>query len=106
MSGTLLKICFFVKTDWMLDRLQGLGFSKTDCENALENSSGILEDAVDWLTQHAVPLTKRKGSDDSNESRFNISGVELRCGSIALCLIDDCLDADVPLVELSVLSMY
>ena len=40
-------------------------------------------------------------SDVSSASDAPIAGVEVRAEAVCVCVIDDCLDADVPLVEVT-----
>lgn len=81
-----------------VDRLQGLGFLADDCRIALQACDGNLEEAALWLTQNA------SASEDpapTMENRMKIRAVEIRTGCISLCVIDDCRDADVPLLEVA-----
>ncbi|XP_013405463.1 vacuolar protein sorting-associated protein 13D-like isoform X2 [Lingula anatina] len=86
--------------------LHNLGFKYSDCELALQECGGKLDDAALWLTTNAEPVRKAKQGgakkDDGQLGGMNISGVELKANSICLCLIDDCLDADVPLTEFTI----
>lgn len=72
-------------------KLSALGFTETDCEAALDKCNGQLDDAALWLTQNAVPSDNSKGI-------FSVVDVETSC--LRICIIDDCRDADVPLIEL------
>ncbi|CAL1290806.1 unnamed protein product [Larinioides sclopetarius] len=90
-----------------VDCLIGLGFSASDCQKALEICSGNINDAALWLTQNATPFdasTSPMKYDDApsvNKKIINIISAEIRLTSFSLCIIDDCRDADVPVVELS-----
>ncbi|KAK9392132.1 vacuolar protein sorting-associated protein 13D [Crotalus adamanteus] len=89
-----------------LARLQELGFSLDDCRKALLDCQGQLKKAASWLFKNAEPL-KRSGFDSSSPDGQNsralrlISGVEVKAESICICFIDDCMDCDVPLAELT-----
>ncbi|KAL6436334.1 hypothetical protein ACFW04_004699 [Cataglyphis niger] len=81
-------------------KLVNLGFAEADCKIALDRCDGQLDDAALWLTQNAEPT----GSDAaaaaaSNDSIFR--SVELEASCIRICIIDDCRDADVPLLEIT-----
>ena len=105
-------------------RLHDLGYSRSDCERALQVNSGRFPESAAWLTAHATresagastSLVTKKYSllrdsfnfpDDkavdkvSSGSGGAISGVEVRAEAVCICVIDDCLDADVPLVEMT-----
>ncbi|XP_013925695.1 PREDICTED: vacuolar protein sorting-associated protein 13D, partial [Thamnophis sirtalis] len=89
-----------------LARLQELGFSLDDCRKALLDCQGQLKKAASWLFKNAEPL-KRSGFEscgtDGQSSRALrlVSGVEVKAESICICFIDDCMDCDVPLAELT-----
>uniref|UniRef100_A0A670ZLE6 Vacuolar protein sorting 13 homolog D n=1 Tax=Pseudonaja textilis TaxID=8673 RepID=A0A670ZLE6_PSETE len=89
-----------------LARLQELGFSLDDCRKALLDCQGQLKKAASWLFKNAEPL-KRSGfescSTDGQSSRALrlVSGVEVKAENICICFIDDCMDCDVPLAELT-----
>ncbi|EDL29728.1 mCG140286, isoform CRA_b [Mus musculus] len=90
-----------------LARLQELGFSMDDCRKALLVCQGQLKKAASWLFKNAEPL--KSLSLVSSSSRDNpgtmpaprISGVEVKAESVCICFIDDCMDCDVPLAELT-----
>ncbi|XP_052031847.1 LOW QUALITY PROTEIN: intermembrane lipid transfer protein VPS13D [Apodemus sylvaticus] len=89
-----------------LARLQELGFSMDDCRKALLLCQGQLKKAASWLFKNAEPL---KSLSLVSSSRDNpgamptprISGVEVKAESVCICFIDDCMDCDVPLAELT-----
>ncbi|XP_071874811.1 vacuolar protein sorting 13D isoform X1 [Bombus fervidus] len=82
-------------TERQVQKLTALGFTDADCRAALDLCNGQLDEAALWLTQHAVP-----NSDTStNESIFHTFEIQISCARI--CIIDDCRDADVPLLEIS-----
>ncbi|XP_044592109.1 vacuolar protein sorting-associated protein 13D isoform X2 [Cotesia glomerata] len=75
-------------------KLSALGFAETDCEAALDVCNGQLDDAALWLTQNATPSDHTK--------MFQVIEIDSSC--LRICIIDDCRDADVPLVELVLLD--
>ncbi|XP_060026866.1 intermembrane lipid transfer protein VPS13D isoform X2 [Erinaceus europaeus] len=89
-----------------LARLQELGFSLEDCRKALLVCQGQLKKAASWLFKNAEPLKSLSLASDSRESPGAtsaqlISGVEIKAESVCICFIDDCMDCDVPLAELT-----
>lgn len=80
-----------------IEKLLALGFARLDCEKALEECSNNLEEAALWLTQNASAIPAVLASRDE----MKIRTLELRTGCISLCVIDDCRDADVPLLEVT-----
>ena len=78
-----------------------------DCRKALLVCQGQLKKAASWLFKNAEPL--KSLSLVSSSSRDNpgtmpaprISGVEVKAESVCICFIDDCMDCDVPLAELT-----
>uniref|UniRef100_T1J4D0 UBA domain-containing protein n=1 Tax=Strigamia maritima TaxID=126957 RepID=T1J4D0_STRMM len=94
-------------------KLEDLGFQRSDCIAAYEASNGQLNEAALWLTQHAIAATSTRfqvGADDSKDdysaSCIHLGSLELRVACFCLCLIDDCKDADVPLIELTLSGLY
>lgn len=81
-----------------LNKLRALGFKIEDCKLALEVSDNQLDEAALWLTQNAEPL-KSPAHLKPDETLVNL--VEVKASRISICVIDDCKDADVPLLELS-----
>lgn len=68
--------------------------------------SGDLKKAASWLFKHAEPLKSVSRTSSGRDSQgivpFQfISGVEIKAESICICFIDDCMDCDVPLAELT-----
>ena len=59
-----------------MTKLEELGFGKDDCEKALVQSQGRLNDAAMWLTKHATPIPT--GQQPRSKNVFNISGFEVR----------------------------
>ncbi|XP_068395011.1 intermembrane lipid transfer protein VPS13D isoform X2 [Eschrichtius robustus] len=89
-----------------LARLQELGFGMDDCRKALLVCQGQLKKAASWLFKNAEPLTSLSLASNSRESQVAaparlISGVEMKAESVCICFIDDCMDRDVPLAELT-----
>ncbi|NXU96664.1 VP13D protein, partial [Cettia cetti] len=89
-----------------LARLQELGFSMEDCRKALLFCQGDLKKAASWLFKNAEPLKSVSQTSSGRDSQgilpFQfISGVEIKAESVCICFIDDCMDCDVPLAELT-----
>lgn len=92
-----------------VNKLLSLGFKKNDCLEALNICENNLDDAALWLTQNAETLNASHSLlkkhvntvSTSNKNSFEIYAVELKAPCISICVIDDCKDADVPLLELS-----
>ena len=58
------------------------------------NKCSLLKDSCNFSEDKAVDKV-------SSGSGGAISGVEVRAEAVCICVIDDCLDADVPLVEMT-----
>ncbi|XP_046280637.1 intermembrane lipid transfer protein VPS13D isoform X2 [Marmota monax] len=89
-----------------LARLQELGFSMDDCRKALLVCQGQLKKAASWLFKNAEPLRSLSLAPSSREGPGavpapRISGVEIKAESVCICFIDDCMDCDVPLAEIT-----
>ncbi|XP_058531396.1 intermembrane lipid transfer protein VPS13D isoform X2 [Ochotona princeps] len=89
-----------------LARLQELGFSMEDCRKALLVCQGQLKKAASWLFKNAEPLKSLSVASGSREgpgarAAARLSGVEIKAESVCICFIDDCMDCDVPLAELT-----
>ncbi|KAI5095714.1 vacuolar protein sorting-associated protein 13D isoform X1, partial [Silurus meridionalis] len=86
-----------------LARLQDLGFRREDCRQALIHCKGQLDQAATWLLENAVSTSGRTcaDSDSGSHSAHPLSGVEIKAESVCICFIDDCMDCDVPLAELT-----
>ncbi|XP_022090239.1 vacuolar protein sorting-associated protein 13D-like isoform X2 [Acanthaster planci] len=91
-------------------KLQELGFSREDCKVALTKSNGELDQAASWLLENAKPvprtLVPRRNSGNEEEGALEIAGIEVRAGSVSICLIDDCKDSDVPLIEVMLQNLH
>lgn len=84
--------------------LSALGFQLNDCNEALRQCNGQLDDAALWLTQNAIPLSVvTYGSGAEAERAFTRLEVVTDC--LSVCVIDDCRDADVPLIELTMANL-
>uniref|UniRef100_A0A182Q6S0 UBA domain-containing protein n=1 Tax=Anopheles farauti TaxID=69004 RepID=A0A182Q6S0_9DIPT len=102
-----------------VEKLVHLGFRREDCLIALERCSYQLDEAALWLTQNKEPhrpglmhsssvgsagsvgAAAGGGGTGAPGGALNIRAIELKSPCISICVIDDCRDADVPLVELS-----
>lgn len=89
-----------------LARLQELGFSMEDCRKALLVCQGQLKKAASWLFKNAEPLKSLSLASDGRDglgavAAPRLSGVEIKAESVCICFIDDCMDCDVPLAELT-----
>lgn len=83
----------------LVTKLAALGFSVDDCVKALELCNNILDESALWLTQNAEPIKTQPMQ--LQDSSLNIKAVVIRANCISICVIDDCKDADVPLLEVS-----
>ncbi|KFM78297.1 Vacuolar protein sorting-associated protein 13D, partial [Stegodyphus mimosarum] len=95
-----------------VSRLANLGFSAEDCQKALNACRGNLDAAALWLTEHACPhidlenvgaisSAEYLGTEPNTAQGINVTTAEIRINSCSLCIIDDCRDADVPVIELN-----
>ncbi|KAF5273971.1 hypothetical protein FQA39_LY01087 [Lamprigera yunnana] len=80
-----------------ISKLTALGFTMEDCVKSLSICSK-LDDAALWLTQNAIPV-HNYASEHNINSPMTISAVEMKADCVFLCVIDDCGDVDVPLLE-------
>ncbi|XP_069096842.1 intermembrane lipid transfer protein VPS13D isoform X1 [Pleurodeles waltl] len=84
-----------------LAKLQELGFTLEDCRKALLACKGQLNKAASWLFKNAEPMKSisvASGSKEDTPVKW-ISGVDVKAEGICICIIDDCMDCDVPLAE-------
>ncbi|MEQ2162830.1 hypothetical protein GOODEAATRI_023926, partial [Goodea atripinnis] len=68
------------------------------------SSSGHLDQAATWLLENSENMAGHpRGRADSGSSSHScpLSGVEVKAESVCICFIDDCLDCDIPLAELT-----
>lgn len=86
-----------------VNKLSALGFETEDCAHALDKCGGKLDDAALWLTQHAVNNPQINFSEQASALSFQLVQIHVKC--LSICVIDDCRDADVPLLELSLSSL-
>ncbi|XP_062282582.1 intermembrane lipid transfer protein VPS13D isoform X1 [Scomber scombrus] len=92
-----------------LTHLQELGFKKDDCKRALIHCKGQLDQAATWLLENAENIAghPRARSDSGSSSHSApLSGVEVKAESVCICFIDDCMDCDIPLAELTFSRLY
>ncbi|CAG0914450.1 unnamed protein product [Notodromas monacha] len=89
-----------------VQKLKSLGFTEEDCLKALRERNGKLDESALWLLENAVPVVttdeERDGlSKEVSESnpKSDYSTVEVRLPCLSVCVIDDCKDSDVPLVD-------
>ena len=89
-------------------QLEILGFAREDCIRALEFCGGNITESALWLTRNAKHPKSEKlgeiftGSRSQNQSIYSkFSVIEVRIQNGTLCLIDDCNETDVPLLELN-----
>ncbi|XP_017773930.1 PREDICTED: vacuolar protein sorting-associated protein 13D isoform X2 [Nicrophorus vespilloides] len=85
-----------------IEKLTALGFNAEDCVAALNSCGQKLDDAALWLTQNAVP----NYIIASEDSTCKVVAIEVKSDNIFLCVIDDCDDADVPLLELTLSQLH
>ncbi|KAM9855129.1 intermembrane lipid transfer protein VPS13D [Aulostomus maculatus] len=92
-----------------LVHLQDLGFRKEDCRRALIHCKGQLDQAATWLLENAENMAghpRVRADFGSCSPSTALSGVEVKAESICICFIDDCLDCDIPLAELTFSRLY
>ncbi|KAI5737130.1 hypothetical protein M8J76_010314 [Diaphorina citri] len=85
-------------------QLSNMGFTENDCSEALERCNGNLEEAALWLTRNALPSSNSQGKHDTTDftlqqSALQFQEAEVYVNNLNLCIIDDCRDSDVPLLE-------
>ncbi|RZF46007.1 hypothetical protein LSTR_LSTR006773 [Laodelphax striatellus] len=111
-----------------VNKLSALGFASDDCAEALEQCNGQLDDAALWLVQHAATTdcqppqpqphasfylegnTPAAGNgspsaDCAQSVAVSFSQIEVKTDCLSVCVIDDCMDADVPLLEMVLSSL-
>lgn len=89
-----------------LNHLQDLGFRKEDCKKALMLCKGQLDQAATWLLENAETMGGRARAGSGSGHGTPLSGVEVKAESVCICFIDDCLDCDIPLAELTFSRLY
>lgn len=87
----------------LVQKLVSLGFAAEDCNKALIICNNLLDDAALWLTQNAEPdkMHVTTSFEPPAQSVLDVRAIVLRASCISICVIDDCKDADVPLLEMS-----
>ncbi|KAM8754085.1 intermembrane lipid transfer protein VPS13D isoform 1-T2 [Acanthopagrus schlegelii] len=107
------KDSFRQKTEALIEgqltRLQDLGFRKEDCKRALIHCKGQLDQAATWLLENAENMVgnpRARADSVSSSHSAPLSGVEVKAESVCICFIDDCLDCDIPLAELTFSRLY
>lgn len=73
--------------------LLAMGFEITSCWYAMELNNWKLNDAALWLSQQKRNTTQNPA--------LELKTAILDANCISMCVIDDCMDADVPLLEIS-----
>ncbi|XP_053397933.1 intermembrane lipid transfer protein VPS13D-like isoform X2 [Mercenaria mercenaria] len=81
-------------TETQVAKLIDMNFSREDCLKSLKVKRDNLEEAAVWLTENAKVVKPKK-----DETKITV--VEVNMTTFCLCLIDDCQDADVPLIQLN-----
>ena len=100
----------------LVEQLTSLGFSAEQCLRALQESENKLDDAAIWLTMNASPEVDTKSPVNQMSvaesqaayvpnSSVSFSSIQVKTSCISLVVIDDCKDADCPLLELSLASV-
>lgn len=85
-----------------VDSLREMGFTYEDCIRGLEECKGNVDEAAIWLTQNAaIDLLAGPAEQNPTKRSVDVSAVELKVSYFCLCIIDDCMDADVPLLEIN-----
>ena len=97
-----------------VDQLTALGFTRPDCQEALRQAANQLDEAALWLTKHASPTrtpasTPGVAMEQTNffsGTAVSFSTIQLKTSCVNLVVIDDCKDADCPLMEVSLSSLH
>ncbi|XP_026223935.1 vacuolar protein sorting-associated protein 13D isoform X3 [Anabas testudineus] len=92
-----------------LNHLRDLGFRKEDCKRALILCKGQLDQAATWLLENAENIAghpRARADSGSSSHSAPLSGVEVKAESVCICFIDDCLDCDIPLAELTFSRLF
>lgn len=83
--------------------------NKQNGNGTVTSLTGQLDQAAAWLLENAENMAGHPRSrDDSGSSSHSapLSGVEVKAESVCICFIDDCLDCDIPLAELTFSSKH
>lgn len=70
-----------------------MGFKTKDCWEAMEVNNNNLNDAANWLLQQKHVKT--------DQVYLEVHDLLVSANCISICVIDDCMDADVPLLEIA-----
>lgn len=70
-----------------------MGFKTKDCWEAMEVNNNNLNDAANWLLQQKHVKT--------DQVYLEAHDLLISANCISICVIDDCMDADVPLLEVA-----
>ena len=97
----------------LVEQLSSLGFSPENCLIALQECENNLDDAAIWLTMNTSPEVETKSPNQLSETQVfyltntsvSFSSIQVKTSCISLVVIDDCKDADCPLLELSLSSV-
>ena len=54
-----------------------MGFARADCEKALKETAGRVDEAATWLTSNAKPLKQKESSDSNANGGAALSGCEV-----------------------------
>ncbi|KAK0134325.1 Vacuolar protein sorting-associated protein 13D [Merluccius polli] len=107
------KDSFKAKTEALLEgqlgHLQDLGFRKEDCKRALVFCKGQLDQAATWLLENAeaeIAWSRGRTGPGDPDSASHSAPLSGRGESVCICFIDDCLDCDIPLAELTFSRLY
>ncbi|CAN8016602.1 unnamed protein product [Ixodes persulcatus] len=101
------KYLLFVFQTVQVDSLREMGFTYEDCIRGLEECKGNVDEAAIWLTQNAaIDLLASPAEQNPTKRSVDVSAVELKVSYFCLCIIDDCMDADVPLLEINLRETY
>lgn len=74
------------------------------CNHSAVRLSGQLDQAATWLLENAENMAghpRARTDSGSGSHSAPLSGVEVKAESVCICFIDDCLDCDIPLAELT-----
>ena len=75
-------------TDWQLNKLKALGFSESDCAQALTDCSNCMDDAAYWLIQNAepIPSAQYKKQQKRNTALSGIEVLSSVCVYVYVCV--------------------
>lgn len=109
-----------INVQLQINQLTNLGFRREDCAAALRVNEGQMDRAALWLTENAAPdpesqpnIPTRSSTEPLNAISSYFDGTpisfgsfELKASSVNICIIDDCKDADVPLLETTLRQLH